>query len=160
MVTCETACERNWITLLTKTLKEPKCILASRPIKFGQASGTCLYWLNNVLSFRKQIPVDLSHSHRGRVHVYIKQLRSQLPHFDRIRSGSESSRSCYLLKPFSLFSLTSFKTCVSVFGWLYGDPAGLVVRVLASCQKLQKGWGTHHHELTSQLCKLYLSANY
>lgn len=41
-LTCETACERDQIILLTKTLKDPKYILASRPIKFARASGACL----------------------------------------------------------------------------------------------------------------------
>lgn len=36
----------------------------------------------------------------------------------------------------------------------------LVVRVLASCQKLQKRWGAHHHQLMSELCKQYLAADY
>lgn len=42
VVTCETACERDQIILLTKTLRDPKYVLASRPIKSGHASGTYL----------------------------------------------------------------------------------------------------------------------
>lgn len=116
--------------------------------------------LNKILPFRKQTPVDSSPCQRGRFQGYMGQLRSQLPHFEGIRCESDASHCWYLSKPFSLFSLTPFKTFVSVLEWLHGGPTGLVVRVVGSCQKLQKGWGPHHHELTSGLCKLYLIADY
>lgn len=97
----------------------------SKYIKFGLASDIFFpNWSNNILSFRKQIPVALSSCHRGRVRV----CEGQFPHFDRTRPGSEASHSSYLLKRFSSFSLTAFKTFICTFRPYFlcsGDPAFL-----------------------------------
>lgn len=88
------------------------------------------YWLNSSLPFRKKIPLDLSPCHRGRVRVYVGQLRSQLPHFDRIRSGSEASHSCFVF--FFAFSHTIQNFCLYfwVTSWwphrLGGQRAGIL----------------------------------
>lgn len=92
-------------------------------LNFGPASGVFFpNWSNNIPPLRKQIPVALSSCHR----VHVNEVH--LLHFHRTRPGSETSHSSYLLKHFSSFSVTAFKTFISTFGPYFlcsGDAAFL-----------------------------------
>lgn len=125
----------------------------------GKSLALAFPCLNSVLPFREQIAVALSPCHRGRVHVHSRNW----DHGSHLRAELDLDLKLHTHAIFWCLFLCFLRHRSKLVSPFLGDfmvTVCLVVRVLGSCQKLQKRWGTHHHELTSELCKQYLAADY